>query len=341
MSSTGSGYDQSVFTYSPEGRIFQVEYAQKAVEAGGTAVGVRCRDGVILGVEKLVASKMLVEGSGERAAGARRARAPTSWKLDSSAVRFAAAAPRHRVLPLPPPPSVATAASRAPLPPPLLTLPALHHPLRHAGRRTHAVDAHMGLAVAGHLPDGRFLVSQAREAARGYKQSFGEAAPPRVLNDRMGSLMHMTTVYDNYRPFGAALLLAGYDAELKTHELYCIEPTGMALRHFGAALGKGQRAAKTEIEKLKFGERACDAAALNLVAKILYGVHDEAKDKPMELELGWVCAASGWKFEPVPKAMRDAAAAWAKAQIEQEEAGDDDDDEGVAMAGGAAAPAPA
>jgi 20S proteasome subunit alpha 7 len=52
MSSTGSGYDQSVFTYSPEGRIFQVEYAQKAVEAGGTAVGVRCRDGVILGVEK-------------------------------------------------------------------------------------------------------------------------------------------------------------------------------------------------------------------------------------------------------------------------------------------------
>ena len=68
MSSTGSGYDQSVFTYSPEGRIFQVEYAQKAVEAGGTAVGVRCRDGVILGVEKLVASKMLVEGSGEAAA---------------------------------------------------------------------------------------------------------------------------------------------------------------------------------------------------------------------------------------------------------------------------------
>ena len=73
MSSTGSGYDQSVFTYSPEGRIFQVEYAQKAVEAGGTAVGVRCRDGVILGVEKLVASKMLVEGSGEAAA---RTRAP-------------------------------------------------------------------------------------------------------------------------------------------------------------------------------------------------------------------------------------------------------------------------
>ncbi len=201
----------------------------------------------------------------------------------------------------------------------------------------------MGLAVAGHLPDARFLVAQAREAARGYKQSFGEAAPPRVLNDRMGALMHMTTVYDQYRPFGAALLLAGYDAELKTHELYCVEPTGLALRHFGAALGKGQRAAKTEVEKLKFGERACDASALGLVAKILQGVHDDAKDKPMELELGWLCAATGWRFEPVPKAAREAAQAWAKAQIAQDEAGDDDDndDEGEAMAAGAAAPAPA
>ena len=325
MSSTGSGYDQSVFTYSPEGRIFQVEYAQKAVEAGGTAVGVRCRDGVILGVEKLVASKMLVEGSGEAAAHAL-----------ATPTRAGAAPAASR-------PLLLSSLSPSVSPSPRLCLSSLWRSL--SGRRTHAVDAHMGLAAAGHLPDARFLVAQAREAARGYKQSFGEAIPPRVLNDRMGALMHMTTVYDQYRPFGAALLLAGYDAELKSHELYCVEPTGMALRYFGAALGKGQRAAKTEIEKLKFGERACDAAALGLVAKILQGVHDDAKDKPMELELGWICAASGWRFEPVPKAQRDAAAAWAKAQIEAEEAGEDDDDDdagAMAAAGaGAAAPAPA
>ena len=268
-----AGYDQSVFTYSPEGRIFQVEYAQKAIESSGTAVGVRCRDGVILGVEKLLASKMLVPGS---------------------------------------------------------------------ARRLFGVDAHVGIAVAGLLPDARFLVAQAREAARGYKGSFGEACPPRVLNDRMGSLMHMTTVYDSYRPFGAALLLAGFDAETKQHELYCVEPTGMCLRYFGAALGKGQRAAKTDIEKLKFGERSCGPESLALVAKILLGVHDEAKDKPMEVELGWVCAASGWKYEAVPAAMREAAVASAKAQIAAEEGADDDDDDdaGEAMAG-AAAPVPA
>jgi len=56
----------AVTTFSPDGRVFQVEYAGKAVEKSGTAVGVRCVDGVVMGVEKLVQSKMLVEGSNRR-----------------------------------------------------------------------------------------------------------------------------------------------------------------------------------------------------------------------------------------------------------------------------------
>ena len=43
--------------------MFQVEYAAKAVEISGTAVGVRCKDGVVMGFEKLIISKMLVEVS--------------------------------------------------------------------------------------------------------------------------------------------------------------------------------------------------------------------------------------------------------------------------------------
>jgi len=52
MSATGSGYDYSPTTFSPDGRVFQVEYAVKAVEQSGTVLGVRCVDGVVLGVEK-------------------------------------------------------------------------------------------------------------------------------------------------------------------------------------------------------------------------------------------------------------------------------------------------
>eukprot|EP01120_Amphizonella_sp_Union-15-10_P001651 TRINITY_DN11801_c0_g1_i1.p1 TRINITY_DN11801_c0_g1~~TRINITY_DN11801_c0_g1_i1.p1 ORF type:complete len:260 (+),score=54.46 TRINITY_DN11801_c0_g1_i1:100-879(+) len=66
MTSIGTGYDLSATTYSPDGRVFQVEYAQKAVENSGTAIGLRVKDGVVLGVEKLVISKMLEPGSNRR-----------------------------------------------------------------------------------------------------------------------------------------------------------------------------------------------------------------------------------------------------------------------------------
>lgn len=66
MSATGAGYDQSVSTFSPNGRVFQVEYAYKAIEKSGTAIGIRCVDGVVLAVEKQILHKMLVPGSNRR-----------------------------------------------------------------------------------------------------------------------------------------------------------------------------------------------------------------------------------------------------------------------------------
>lgn len=66
MAGTGAGYDLSVTTFSPDGRVFQVEYAQKAVENSGTSVAICCKDGVIFAVEKFLLSKMLVPGTNKR-----------------------------------------------------------------------------------------------------------------------------------------------------------------------------------------------------------------------------------------------------------------------------------
>jgi len=66
MSSIGTGYDLSAAQFSPDGRIFQVEYANKAVEASGTCVGVICKDGVVLAVEKIVTSKLYEPGVNKR-----------------------------------------------------------------------------------------------------------------------------------------------------------------------------------------------------------------------------------------------------------------------------------
>ncbi|WP_456468958.1 archaeal proteasome endopeptidase complex subunit alpha [Archaeoglobus sp.] len=53
------GYDRAITVFSPDGRLFQVEYAREAVKRGATAIGIKCKDGVILIADKRVGSKLL------------------------------------------------------------------------------------------------------------------------------------------------------------------------------------------------------------------------------------------------------------------------------------------
>jgi len=250
MSSIGTGYDLSATTFSPDGRIFQVEYAAKAVENSGTAIGLRVKDGIVLAVEKLVISKMLE---------------PTSNK------------------------------------------------------RIHTVERHIGLAVAGLVADGRQLVNRARSEGLNYRHFYGDAIPGSVLCERLSSFVQMYTLYGSVRPFGCSIILGAIDK--KGPQLFMVDPSGISWGYFGCAIGKGARAAKTEIEKLKLSELTTREAVIE-AARIIYQIHDDVKDKPFELEISWICPESNNQHQMVPADLKAHAEERAKAAAEATEMGD-------------------
>lgn len=54
MFAAPGAYDRAITVFSPDGRLFQVEYAMELVNRGATILGIRCSEGVVLGAEETV-----------------------------------------------------------------------------------------------------------------------------------------------------------------------------------------------------------------------------------------------------------------------------------------------
>jgi 20S proteasome subunit alpha 7 len=263
MASSGSGYDLSSSTFSPDGRIFQVEYASKAVENAGSALGLKCRDGVVLCVEKPILNKMLLPNS---------------------------------------------------------------------SRRIHTIDTHSGVAITGFVSDGRQLVNRAREEASNYEETYGSKIPPSVLAERLAAYVHYFTLHGSLRPFGTTALVASYDPDTKEHSLHMVEPSGSSFKYFGCAAGKGRQPCRTEMEKLALNkadpsENITVREGVKQLARMIYSIYEEGKDKPFEIEMSWLCEESGWEHKGVPRGVISEAVEWAKQDIADSEIIEESDDD--------------
>lgn len=210
---TRSEYDRGVSTFSPEGRLFQVEYSLEAIKLGSTAIGICTSEGVILAVEKRVTSPLLESDSVEKIM---------------------------------------------------------------------EVEKHIGCAMSGLTADARSLIDHARVAAVQHDLYYDEPIGVEALTQNVCDLALRFGEGASgekrlmSRPFGVALLVAGYDKE-KGPQLYHAEPSGTFYRYDAKAIGSGSEGAQAELQNEYHKSLTLKDAEL-LALKVLKQVMEEKLD---------------------------------------------------------------
>lgn len=73
------GYDRAATMFSPDGRLLQVEYAEKTVRLGSASIGLCCSDGVVIVADRRTIDPLLVTGATMKI-----------WEIDSHLISSAA-----------------------------------------------------------------------------------------------------------------------------------------------------------------------------------------------------------------------------------------------------------
>jgi 20S proteasome subunit alpha 5 len=118
------------------------------------------------------------------------------------------------------------------------------------------IDSHIGAAMSGLVADARTLVEHARVEAQHhtftYDEKIGVEALTQAVCDLALSFGEGNDGDNNERrmsrPFGVALLLAGYD-DLNGCQLFFSDPSGTFLRYKAKAIGAGSEGAQSNLEE--------------------------------------------------------------------------------------------
>ena len=170
-------YDRGSTIFSPDGRLYQVDYAREAVEQGGPTVGVRTAESVVFASFGKPRSSLVVPESIEK---------------------------------------------------------------------LHDIDGHLGVATAGHVADGRRLVSYGREFAHQERLRYDEQPGIESVSKALADFVQESTQVGGTRPFGAALLVGGV---VDTPRLYDVDPSGTPTEWAAAAIGNESDIIRDVLEK--------------------------------------------------------------------------------------------
>eukprot|EP01054_Gregarina_sp_Poly1_P003623 Gregarina_sp_Poly_1__3622@NODE_2067_length_2740_cov_256_289188_g45_i2_p1_GENE_NODE_2067_length_2740_cov_256_289188_g45_i2NODE_2067_length_2740_cov_256_289188_g45_i2_p1_ORF_typecomplete_len282_score36_46Proteasome/PF00227_26/6_3e28Proteasome_A_N/PF10584_9/4e13_NODE_2067_length_2740_cov_256_289188_g45_i256901 len=279
MSSMGSGYDLSVATFSPDGRVFQVEYAAKAVDNTGLTIGGVFQDGVVLAVDKYLPSK-LVEPS-----------------------------THSRVFRLAPHVICAVAGS----------LPDARRLVKVCRTECAEYERIWGVPISGTVLSDRIGLYVHAHTAVWSTRPFGCALLLAVADNKRIADFPATGFANNKTlksPDAMEDEVKHHTAN--DYSLWVVDPTGAAYKYRATAIAKGNQSAKSDLEKLKFDDLTCDQGVYEF-AKILHQGHQEIREREMKLEMIWLRGTDGDNGSLVPEDILNKADSEAQAYIERME----------------------
>jgi len=117
------------------------------------------------------------------------------------------------------------------------------------------IDEHVGVAMSGLTADARTLIDHGRVEAQQHKFTFNEPMPIESLTQALCDLALKFGEDDDdggsggmSRPFGVALLVAGWDDE-HGPVLFHTDPSGTFVRYQAKAIGSGSEGAQTTLQE--------------------------------------------------------------------------------------------
>ena len=167
-----SGYDRAITVFSPDGRLFQVEYALETVKRGTLSVGAVNNEGILLAAEENINKYQVEEFS----------------------------------------------------------------------RKVFILDDHIGVAVAGYVPDGRILIDYSREYCQSHRLTYDEAADVELVARRVSDIKQAYTQNGGVRPFGVSIIFGGIDGDDEP-KVFVTDPSGSYMEYTLAVIGNRADAA--------------------------------------------------------------------------------------------------
>jgi 20S proteasome subunit alpha 5 len=141
-------------------------------------------------------------------------------------------------------------------------------------KKHYKIYDHMALAFSGISGDAKAVVTKARDYCLRHSHVYSENVPIEGLlkylcglSLKFGEKDVSKKIFS--RPFGASILIAGYDTEPR---LYSLDPSGSYRRYKAKAIGSAYEAVESELGEEYCRIQSCDEAvkrALSIIGKVI------------------------------------------------------------------------